>query len=109
MPLTIRTSTWSPRGEENLPSTRTETEHPIRTSGAADLDRIASSGDKVRVGDYLDRSCHAGPSSADRARPAGHGRGRPQADRGDDAGRGARADGGDGAGAQGGASSRRPG
>ena len=41
----------APAGGGNLPSTRTGTEHPIRTSSAADLDRIASCDDKVRVVD----------------------------------------------------------
>ena len=52
----IRISTWSRRRGENQPPTRIGTEHPIRTSSAADLDRIASCDDKVRVVDHWDRS-----------------------------------------------------
>src|SRR5207237_5132723 len=52
---------------------------------------------------------HAEPASADRGSPSGHGRGQVAADRGDDPGRGARADGGDGARPQERALAGRPG
>src|SRR6516164_5923811 len=105
----IRISTWSHRPEASPPRTPTGTAPRTRISGGAGLDPIASSDDRVRVGDHLIGGPHAGASSADPASSRGHGRGKPEADRGNVAGRGARPDGGDGAVAQGGAAFRRPG